>query len=104
MVIGFAGCYTVPRHLAKEEIIIYYYEPEYVYIEPVGGPWPVPDPPTHITNPIINNPSPPRDRQPEKPQDNYGKRDPLQGGDHRDPGGIKTYPPVKTPKQNDRVQ
>jgi len=97
------GCRTVPRHLAKEEVVIYY-PIEYPVLDPqpIGGPLPLPPP----TTPAINNPVPPRDPQPKNPDDggSYGKRDPLKGGGKKLPGGIKTYPPVKKPVQNDRVQ
>jgi hypothetical protein len=98
------GCQTVPRQLVREEVVIYYYEPILVDIPPIEGP-PPPDPPSRpIINPIIN-PTTPRDHQPVNPNSggSYGKRDPLQGGD-KESGQIKTYPPVKKPKQNDRVQ
>ena len=101
---GIVGC-NLPRHFTKEEVNIYYYDIDYVYIEPVGGPYPVPDPPfTPITHPIINRPF---DRQPDKPKDDgnsYSKRDPLQGGNHRGGGEIKSDPPVRKPPKNDRVQ
>ncbi len=44
----------------------------------------------------------PHDRQPVKPPDSYGTRDPLQGGNHRGGGEINTVPPVRTPVQKDR--
>ena len=97
------GCRTVPRHLVQEEVVIYY-PIEYLVLDPqpIHGPYP-PLPPT---TPAINNPAPTRDPQPKKPGDSgsYSKRDPLQGGGKRPPGEIKTYPPVKKPVQNDRVQ
>lgn len=99
------GCQIVPRQLVREEVVIYYYEPILIDIPPIEGP-PPPDPPREpIINPIIYNPTPPRDHQPVNPNSggSYGKRDPLQGGD-RESGQIKTYPPVRKPKQNDRVQ
>lgn len=105
ILLGIVGC-NLPRHFAKEEVNIYYYDIDYVYIEPVGGPHPLPNPPyTPITRPDINGPT---SRQPLKPDDNgnsYNKRDPLQGGNHRGSGEIKSDPPVrKPPQKNDRVR
>ena len=105
IVLGLIGCQTVPRHLVREEVVIYYYEPILVDVPPIDGP-PPPEPPHRpIINPIINNPTPPRGHQPVDPSSggSYGKRDPLQGG-NKEPGEIKTTPPVRKPKQNDRVQ
>ena len=97
------GCRTVPRHLAQEEVVIYY-NVEYPVLDekPIGGPHPLPP----ATTPVINNPVPTRDPQPKTPSDggSYSSRDPLQGGIKRPPGEIKTNPPVKKPVQNDRVQ
>jgi len=97
------GCRTVPRHLAQEEVVIYY-PIEYPVLDPqpIGGPQPVPSP----TTPVISNPTPPRNPQTKNPNDggSYNQRDPLQGGGNRNPGETKTYPPVKKPVQNDRVQ
>lgn len=95
------GCYTIPRHYVTQEIIVYY---------PVPPPPPPPDyyyPPLPPSPPVYYPPAPqpsnpPRDRQPEKPQNSYDQRDPLQGGNHRGGGEIKTYPPVRTPEQKDR--
>jgi len=104
ILLGLAGC-NVPRHLIEEEEIVYYFEQVDDYIDPIGGPHPLPDPPyTPIIYPIVNNPI---DRQPDKPDDDgnsYGNRDPLQGGINRESGEIKTDPPVKKTEQNDRVQ
>ena len=99
------GCQTVPRQLVREEVVIYYYEPILIDIPPIEGPPPHDPPSGPIINPIIHNPTPPRDHQPVNPNPggSYDKRDPLQGGD-RESGQIKTYPPVRKPKQNDRVQ
>jgi len=105
IILSLIGCQTVPRQLVREEVVIYYSEPILVDLPPIEGP-PPPDPPRRpIINPIIDIPTPPRDHQPINPSSggSYGKRDPLQGGD-RDSGQIKTYPPVRKPKQNDRVQ
>jgi hypothetical protein len=100
------GCQTVPRQLVREEVVIIYYEP--VYIDPPYIPEPpTPGPPTQpIIRPGIDNPNPPRDQQSKIPDNggSYGNRDRLQGGDNRESGEIKTYPPVRKPKQNDRVQ
>jgi hypothetical protein len=99
------GCQTVPRQLVREEAVIIYYEP-IIYDPPYIPEPPTPGPPTQpIIRPGIDNPNPTRDQQ-SKIIDNggsYGRRDPLQGGD-KEPGQIKTYPPVRKPKQNDRVQ
>lgn len=99
------GCQTVPRQLVREETVIIYYEP--IIIDPTYFPEPpTPGPPTQpIIKPEINNPNPARDQQSKIPDNggSYGKRDPLQGGD-KESGQIKTYPPVRKPKQNDRVQ
>ena len=105
VILGLVGC-NLPRHFAKQEVNIYYYDIDYIYIEPVGGPHPLPDPPHNpIKNPIVNNPV---DRQPIKSKDDgnsFGQRDPLQGGNHRGSGEIKCDPPVrKPPKKNDRLQ
>jgi hypothetical protein len=104
ILLGVAGC-NLPRHLIQEEEIVYYFEQVDDYIDPIGGPHPIPGPPfTPIINPIVNNPI---DRQPDKLKDDgntYGKRDPLQGGSQRGSGEIKSDPPVRKPQQNDRVQ
>jgi len=105
-ILGLIGCQTVPRHLVREEVVIYYYEPPIVDLPPIEGPYPPQPPVQPITRPEINNPTPPRDLQ-SKPPDNggsYGKRDPLQSAGNRQPVVTKTYPPVKKPKRNDRVQ
>jgi hypothetical protein len=104
VLLGLSGC-NLPRHFAKEEIIIYY-APEYVYIEPVGSHYPFPDPPYKpITNPVVNNPI---DRSPDKSKNggnSFSQRDPLQGGNHRGGEEIKSDPPVrKPPQKNDRVK
>lgn len=98
--IGLGGCYTIPRHYTYQEEIVYYPPPpppppDYYY-----PPLP-PSPPVYYP-PTPEPTSPPRDRQPEKPQDSYDKRDLLQGGNHRGGDEIKTYPPVRTPEQKDR--
>jgi len=97
-----SGCYTVPRHIVHEEVVIYY---------PPVDPYP-PDPIIIIVDPpppspsIYYPPAPvvtqPRDRQPVKPPDSYGARDPLQGGNHRGGGEINTVPPVRTPERKDK--
>jgi len=101
------GCQTVPRHLVKEEVIVYY-PPEYPIINPrpIGGPHPLPPPTDPITNPKVNNPIPPRDGNPDNSNNggSYIERDPLRGGSNRNPGETKIYPPVKKSGQNDRVQ
>ena len=101
------GCRTVPRHLAQEEVVIYY-PVEYPVLDPIyiGGPHPLPPPTSPVPRPVITNPVPPRDPQPKNPNDggSYNQRDSLQGGGNRNPGETKTYPPVKIPVQNDRVQ
>jgi len=99
------GCQTVPRHLVREQVVIIYYEP--IYVDP---PY-IPDPPypdlptTPVTNPKVDNP-PPRDLESDNQNNggSYGKRDPLQGGDNRQPRETKTYPSVKKPERNNRVQ
>jgi hypothetical protein len=100
------GCQTVPRHLVQQEVIIIY-PPEYP-ITPIliGGPPPVPPPTNPVTPPKIRNPKPPRDGNPSNSNSGgiYTERDPLKGGSPRDPGKIKTPPPVKKSGQNDRVQ
>lgn len=97
------GCRTVPRHLAQEEVVIYY-PVEYTLLDdkPIGGPHPLPPP----TTPTIKNPVPTRDPQPKNPNDggSYNQRDPLKGGGKRSPVETKTYPPVKKPVKNDRAQ
>lgn len=94
------GCYTIPRHYATQEIIIYYpvpVEPEPTYGGPHPLPVPVPKPPsTDVIRPD-RNPIPPKDDG-----SSYSKRDPLQGGDHRGSGETKTDPPVRNPVQKDR--
>jgi hypothetical protein len=106
VLLGLSGC-NLPRHFAKEEVIVYYYDHyDYYQEDPIGGPHPLPDPPyTPITNPVVNNPI---DRSPDKSKDggnSYSQRDPLQGGIHRGSGEIKSDPPVrKPPQKNDRVQ
>ena len=107
-VIGLSGCYTIPRHYVTQEIIVYYPAPPPVPIPPDPGPEPWPDPPTYPnpTNPPAPRPDQdqPRDRQPEKPKDSYSIRDPLQGGNNRGSGEIKSDSPVRTPEQKDRTQ
>lgn len=101
------GCQTVPRHLVREEVIVYYYEPILVDLPPIGGPHPPPDPPYNaIKNPDVNNPGPSRDLQSKNPTNggSYGNRDPLQGGGNLKTGETKTYPPVRKPEKNARVQ
>jgi hypothetical protein len=100
--IGLSGCYTIPRHYATQEIIIYYpvpVEPEPTYGGPHPLPVPVPKPPsTNVIRP---------DRNPITPNDDgnsYHQRDPLQGGNNRGSGEIKTDPPVRTPVQKDQSQ
>jgi len=101
VLVGLTGCYTVPRHYVTQEIIVYYPAPpppppppDYYYPQPSPSP-PIYDPPA----PVVTRP---HDRQPVKPPDSYGTRDPLQGGNHRGNDEIKTYPPVRTPVQKDR--
>ena len=100
------GCQTVPRHLVQQEVIIIY-PPEY-QITPIliGGPHPVPPPNKPYTPPAHSEPRPPRDGNPSNSNSggSYTERDPLKGGSSRDPGKIKTPPPVKKSGQNDRVQ
>jgi len=104
-ILSLLGCQTVPRHLVRDEVVIYYYQPPIVDLPPIEGPEP-PNPPVQpIIRPGINNP-PPRDQQ-SKTHDkggSYGQRDPLQGGSSRNSGEIRTYPPVKKPENNARVQ
>ena len=101
--IGLGGCYTIPRHYTYQEVTVYYYPdpppppPDYYY-----PPLP-PSPPVYYP-PAPQPPNQPQDRQPEKPRDSYGQRDPLQGGDHRGSTEIKTDPPVRNPVQKDRDQ
>ena len=107
MILSLIGCHTVPRHLVKEEVVIIYY-PEYPIPDPqpIGGPIPIYDPPTQpIRNPIVDN-TPPRNLQSDNPDNggSYGKRDPLQSEIDRKSGETKTYPPVRKPERNDRVQ
>ena len=95
------GCYTVPRHYTQQVEIIYY-----VPVEPPYSPdpiidYPPPPPSPHVYYPPSTGTNPQRDRQPEKPQNSYGPRDPLQGGDHRGSGEIKTDPPVRNPERKD---
>lgn len=97
-----SGCYTIPRHYNHntQEIIIIH--------DP--GPPPPPDyyyPPVPPSPPVYypvepEQSNPPRNRKPEKPQDSYQQRDPLQGGSQRGSGEIKTDPPVRNPQQKDR--
>jgi len=96
------GCYTVPRHYTQQVEIIYYVpvEPPYTR-EPIIDYPPPPQSPSVIYPPPIEI-NQPRNSQPEKPNDSYRERDPLQGGDHRGNDEIKTYPPVRTPEQKDR--
>ena len=105
MALSLIGCHTVPRHLVREEVVIIYYEP--IYFDPPYYPDPpTPDPPTQpIRNPIIDN-TPPRNLQSDNPDNggSYGKRDPLQRGNDKKSGETKTYPPVRKPERNDRVQ
>ena len=104
MILSLIGCHTVPRHLVKEEVVIIYY-PEYPIPDPqpIGGPIPIYDPPTQpINNPIVDK-TPPRNLQSDNPN-NGGKRDPFQGRNDRESGETKTYPPVRKPERNDRVQ
>ena len=100
--IGLSGCYTVPRHYTQQVEIIYYIpvEPPYTS-EPIIDYPPPPQSPSVIYPPPIEI-NQPRNRQPEKPKDSYNQRDPLQGGSHRDIGGIKTDPPVRNPVAKDR--
>jgi len=105
LLLGLVGC-NLPRHFAKEEVVVYYYEPILVDLPPIGGPYPPPDPPyAPIVNPVVNNPI---DRSPDKSKDggnSYSQRDPLQGGNHRGGEEIKSDPPVrKPPQKNDRVK
>jgi len=104
IVLVLSACQTVPRHLVREEVVIINYEPILLDIPPLVGPQP-PDPPyTPITRPSVKDPI---DRNPDKSKDggnSYGKRDPLQGGNHEGSGKIKPDPPVREPMQNDRVQ
>jgi len=105
MLFSLIACQTVPRHLVREEVVIIYYEPIYVDPPYVPNP-PILDPPTQpVTNPKVDNP-PPRNLQSDNINNggSYGKRDPLQGGDNRQPVNTKTYPPVRKPERNDRVQ
>jgi len=99
----FSGCYTVPRHIVHEEVVIYYppvdpYIPDPIII--IVDP-PPPTPPVYRP-PAPEPPNQPKDRQPEKPKDSYGNRDPLQGGNHRGSGEINTVPPVRTPERKDK--
>lgn len=101
VLVGLTGCYTVPRHYITQEIIVYYPAPpppppppDYYYPPPPPSP-PIYDPPA----PVVTQP---RDRQPVKPPDSYGTRDPIQGGNHRGGREINTVPPVRTPVQKDR--
>jgi hypothetical protein len=104
-ILSLIGCQTVPRHLVREEVVIYYYEPPIVDLQPIEGPYPPRPPVRPITRPGINNP-PPRNEQSKTPDNggSYGKRDPLQGGSSRKSGETKTHPPVKKPENNARVQ
>ncbi|NWG27137.1 MAG: hypothetical protein HXY48_01245 [Ignavibacteriaceae bacterium] len=95
---GLSGCYTIPRHYTYQEVIVYYPLPD----NPLPSYYP--DPPTSNPPVIYPSPNPPRDRQPEKPNDSYRERDPLQGGSDRNRGGIKTDPPVRNPVEKDRGQ
>jgi hypothetical protein len=101
-IVGLTGCYTVPRHYAPQVEVIYYVpvEPPYPPEPIIDYPPPPPSPPVYY--PPSTDPNPQRDRIPEKPKDSYGKRDPLQGGEHRGGGNTKTLPPVRTPAQKDR--
>lgn len=101
LILALSGCYTIPRHYVTQEIIVYYPDP---IPQPDPEPWPDPTYPPR-PNPPANNPpatNPPRDRQPEKPKDSYGNRDPLQGGIHRGSGEINTVPPVRSPERKDK--
>jgi hypothetical protein len=96
------GCYTIPRHYATQEIIIYYpvpVEPDPTYGGPLPLPVPVPNPPSTDVFRPDRNPIPPKDDG-----NSYSKRDQLQGGSDRDRGGIKTDPPVRNPEQKDKGQ
>ena len=102
VLVGLSGCYTVPHHFVVEEEEVYY---------PPVDPY-IPDPIIIIVDPpppspsIYYPPAPvvtqPHDRQPVKPPDSYGTRDPLQGGNHRGGGEINTVPPVRTPERKDK--
>jgi len=100
--LGLSGCYTIPRHYSYQEEIVYYPNPPepppYYYPDP-----PMPPPPIYYP-PVPEQPNQPRERQPEPPKDSYNTRDPLQGGNNRGSGEIKTDPPVRTPEQKDRGQ
>ena len=101
-IVGLTGCYTIPRHIVYEEEVIYYppvdpYIPDPIII--IVDP-PPPTPPVY--RPPSNGTNPPRDRQPQKPQDTYRERDPLQGGSHRGGGEINSVPPVRNPERNDK--
>lgn len=101
---GLIGCQTVPRHLVREEVVIYYYEPILVDVPPIEGPYP-PEPPTQpIIRPSITKPNPIRDDQSKNNIGSYQQRDPLQGGSHRGSEEIKSDPPVRNTSQNNRVQ
>lgn len=98
----FSGCYTIPKHIVNEEAVVYYppidpYIPDPIII--IVDP---PPPSQLIYYPPSTGTNPQRDRLPEKPKDSYRERDPLQGGDHRGSGEIKTDPPVRNPVQKDR--
>ena len=98
--IALSGCYTVPRHIVNEEEVVYYPPVDPYIPDPIIIIVDPPPPSPSIYYPPAPNPSnPPKDRLPDKPQDTYRERDPLQGGSHRGGGEINTVPPVRTPEQ-----
>lgn len=98
-----SGCYTIPRHYNNDSEVVYYEpmpEPPIIIIDPP----PPPPRPILIGVPVVN-PTQPRERQQDLPNNNsssYSKRDPLQGNHNR--GGIdpKPVPPVRITEQKDR--
>lgn len=100
-IIGLNGCYSVPHHYTYVQEIVYYPVP----VDPPPAYYPrppMPNPP--VLYPSNPKPNPPRDRQPNRPSNSYHQRDPLQGGNNRGSGEIKTDPPVRTPVQKDQSQ
>jgi len=101
---GLSGCYTVPRHYTQQVEVIYYVPIEQPYSPGPIIDYPPPPPSPSVYYPPTTDTNPQRDRIPKKPKDSYGQRDPLQGGDNRGSGEIKTDPPVRAPEQKDQGQ
>ena len=103
VLISLTGCYTIPRHYSRQVEVVDYTPVDTLYRpDPIVYPEPPPSPSVYY--PPTTDTNPQRDRIPKKPKDSYGQRDPLQGGDNRGSGEIKTDPPVRAPEQKDQGQ